>query len=107
MIVKSGMIKFMKLGKRDYYWVDRALVQKVNNNLWTWRDIMKKIIVALLVGVFFISSVGTVFAASAKCIVIAIEEEKVILDCGEKAKKFKVDTKVKIKTQKQKAIEGC
>lgn len=68
---------------------------------------MKKLTSALLAIAFVITSAGSVFAASSKCTVTAIEENKVILDCGSKADKFDVGSQVKIKSVKTKAIEGC
>ncbi len=68
---------------------------------------MKKLTSALLALAFVVTSTGTVLAASGKCTVTAIEGEKVVLDCGNKAEKFKVGDDVKIKSSKSKAIEGC
>lgn len=68
---------------------------------------MKKVlIVALFLSLTTASS--QVLAASAKCNVVAINNDSITLDCGNKTKSFKIGDEVKIKTtQKKKAIEGC
>ncbi len=68
---------------------------------------MKKLISVLLAVAFVMTSTGVSLAASSKCTVTAVEDNKVILDCGKKAADFKAGTKVKIKSMKKKAIEGC
>lgn len=68
---------------------------------------MKKFTSVILVAAFVITSAGISLAASGKCTVTAVEDNQVILDCGNKAAKFEVGTKVKIKSMKKKAIEGC
>ncbi len=68
---------------------------------------MKQLTSVLLAVAFVITATGATFAASSKCMVTAIEDNKVILDCGKKAEKFEVGTEVKIKSMKKKAIEGC
>lgn len=68
---------------------------------------MKKLIAALMTLAFITTSAGFALAASGKCTVTAIEENKIILDCGSKADDFEVGTEVKIKSAKKKSIEGC
>lgn len=68
---------------------------------------MKKLTSALLTIAFIISTAGPTLAASGKCTVVGVEENKVILDCGDKADKFPVGSEVKVKTSRSKAIEGC
>ncbi|WP_457574141.1 hypothetical protein [Desulfolithobacter sp.] len=69
---------------------------------------MKKKMQILVAAVAMVALAGTgVLAATAKCTVTEIKENVVVLDCGKRAAKFKVDDKVKIKTVKKKAIEGC
>ena len=68
---------------------------------------MKKIISTLLAIAFALSTASAVFAASGKCTVVEVDNNKVTLDCGSNAKDFPVGTDVKIKTAKKKAIEGC
>jgi len=68
---------------------------------------MKKIISTLLAIAFALSTAGAAIAASGKCTVVAVDDNKVTLDCGSHAKDFPVGTDVKIKSAKRKAIEGC
>ena len=68
---------------------------------------MKKTLSTLLAIAFALSTAGTVFAASGKCTVVAVEDNKVTLDCGSNAGDFPVGTKVKIKSAGKKAVEGC
>ncbi len=68
---------------------------------------MKKFTSVLLAVAFVITSAGASLAASGKCTVTAVEDNKVILDCGTKAANFEVGKKVKIKSMKKKSIEGC
>ncbi|MCB2180893.1 MAG: hypothetical protein KQH63_02570 [Desulfobulbaceae bacterium] len=68
---------------------------------------MKKLMSTLLAIAFVMTSAASGLAASAKCTVTSIEENKVILDCGSKADKFEAGSQVKIKSAKRKAIEGC
>jgi hypothetical protein len=68
---------------------------------------MKKLIASSLATLFIVTSASSVLAASAKCTVKAIDENVVTLDCGKKAATLEVGSKVKIKSVKKKAIEGC
>jgi len=68
---------------------------------------MKKTISTLLAIAFALSIAGTVYAASGKCTVVSVEDNKVTLDCGSNAGDFPVGTDVKIKSDRKKAIEGC
>jgi hypothetical protein len=68
---------------------------------------MKKLTSALLALTIALTSAGAVYAASGKCTVVAVEENKLILDCGKNAKDFPVGTEVKIKSAGGKAVEGC
>ncbi len=47
------------------------------------------------------------YAASAKCTIEKIEGETLVLDCGQKAEKFKAGEKIKIKSHKKQQMEGC
>lgn len=64
---------------------------------------------AFIMAIIFAAAItGIATAASIKCNVESIKNGKVVLDCGDKAEKLKVDTKVKVKTViKRKAVEGC
>ncbi|MCI5148582.1 MAG: hypothetical protein D3916_04190 [Candidatus Electrothrix sp. MAN1_4] len=70
---------------------------------------MKKIFAALMVTAFAFC-VGTAFAATEKCKVTAAEvkDEKAVvtMECDKDAQ-FKVDDRVKVRTQKKQAVEGC
>ena len=68
---------------------------------------MKKLIATTLAIFLITASASSSIAASAKCTVTAIDKSVVTLDCGDKAEQFSVDTKVKVKSAKKKAIEGC
>ncbi|RJX36271.1 MAG: hypothetical protein C4531_00165 [Desulfurivibrio sp.] len=69
---------------------------------------MKKTISTLLAIAFALTTAGAVYAASGKCTVVAVEDNKVTLDCGSNTGDFPVGTDVKIKSvAKGKAVEGC
>jgi hypothetical protein len=68
---------------------------------------MKKLIATTLAIFLIAASASSSIAASAKCTVTAVDKSVVTLDCGDKADKFTVGAKVKVKTAKKKAIEGC
>ena len=68
---------------------------------------MKRLLSLVLAVAFTLSTATVSLAASVKCEVKSIEGTSVMLDCGSKAKKLEVGSKVKVKTAKKKAIEGC
>lgn len=69
---------------------------------------VRKLSAIIMALVFAVSLSGMAVAKSVTCTVETIEEGKVVLDCGKKADKLTVDTKVKVKTVKaRKAVEGC
>jgi hypothetical protein len=69
---------------------------------------MSKKLFTLAIALTFMASTACVsFAASATCTVSSVSGSTVTLDCGSKAKKFKSGGKVKVKTAKKKAVEGC
>ncbi|MFT5698214.1 MAG: hypothetical protein ACI8ZB_001068 [Desulforhopalus sp.] len=47
------------------------------------------------------------YGASDKCTVVRVDSNQLTLECGKKAGGFKVNDKIKIKTIKQKSVEGC
>jgi hypothetical protein len=67
--------------------------------------IMKKII-SLAMAAAFVVSASTVFAASVKCTVDAVEGDKVTMTC-DKADSLTAGDSVTVKAKKKKAIEGC
>lgn len=68
---------------------------------------LKKITLLLATIAMFTLTSSATMAASSKCTVTEIKDSVVTLDCGTTAAKMKVGDKVKIKTAKKKAIEGC
>lgn len=68
---------------------------------------MKKILatLSLMLCVFVIATSS--YGASAKCKIVEVEGENLILDCGKSSEKFAAGNKIKIKTVKTKQIEGC
>lgn len=68
----------------------------------------KRIFSAVLALCFVVGVAGAGMAARVKCTVESVDGEKVILDCGSKADKFKAGDELKISTPKKgAAIEGC
>lgn len=67
---------------------------------------MKKLITAVMVGAFALSSASLVMASTVKCTVDSVSADKVTMTC-KKAKKLKVGDKVKVKSAKKQALEGC
>lgn len=66
----------------------------------------KKLIGLAMAMVFSMSVVSGAMAARVKCTVDSVDGDKVTMTC-KKASKLKVGDKVKVKTAKKKAIEGC
>jgi hypothetical protein len=73
----------------------------------TKEDMMKQLLATILVSALFVCTATTSFAASAKCTVVEISGDHLVIDCGEKGKKFGEGTKIKIKTVKVAQVEGC
>ena len=51
--------------------------------------------------------VRSVFAASSRCTVVKIEGTRMVIECEKKTKGFSEGSKIKIKLDKKKAVEGC
>ncbi|MBI5559249.1 MAG: hypothetical protein HY885_16620 [Deltaproteobacteria bacterium] len=69
---------------------------------------MKKTIRILLSAIIVaFAASGPLYAASGQCTVVAIEKNKVILDCGSNSGEFKVGDEVKMKSVSKKGVEGC
>ena len=66
---------------------------------------MKKLVTAVMVVAFALSSAGLVMAKSVKCTVDAVDGDKVTMTC--KDAKFKAGDSVKVKSGSKKALEGC
>lgn len=66
---------------------------------------MKKLVIAVMVVAFALSSAGLVMAKTVKCTVDSIEGDKVTMTC--EGADFKVGDKVKVKAGGKKAVEGC
>ena len=69
---------------------------------------MKKVCAAVFVLMFVATTATMSFAAKVKCEVEKVDGETVILNCGDKADKFKEGDKLKVPTAKKgAAVEGC
>ncbi len=70
---------------------------------------MKKKILSTCLAFVFSMSVAGVSLASTKCKgeVTAVEGTVLTIECGKKAKKFKVGDKVQVKKKKATQVEGC
>ena len=69
---------------------------------------MKKVCAAVFVLMFVATTASMSFAAKIKCEVVKVDGEQVILNCGDKADKFKEGDKLKVPTAKKgAAVEGC
>ena len=69
---------------------------------------MKKVLAAAFVLMFVATTASMSFAAKINCEVEQVDGEKVILNCGDKADKFKEGDKLKVPTAKKcAAVEGC
>ena len=66
---------------------------------------MKKLVIAAMVAAFVMSS-SMVMAASLKCTVDTVVDDKVTMTC-KKADKLKAGDKVKVKAGGKAAYEGC
>ena len=68
----------------------------------------KRLISAVIAFCFVLGVAGASMAAKVKCTVESVDGEKVILNCGKKADKFKEGDKLKVPTAKKgAAVEGC
>ena len=68
---------------------------------------MKRAICVVCILVITHLNATSLFAASAKCTVVKTEGTHLVVDCGQKTKKFPEGTKIKIKSAKKPAVEGC
>jgi hypothetical protein len=68
---------------------------------------MKQLLSTVLISTLLVCAATTSFGASAKCTVVEKSENRLLIDCGEKGKKFGEGTKIKIKTEKLTQVEGC
>jgi hypothetical protein len=66
---------------------------------------MKKLVIAVMVVAFALSSAGLVMAAYVNCKVDSVDGDKVTMTC--KDAKFKAGDEVKIKAGGKKMVEGC
>lgn len=68
----------------------------------------KRLISAVIAFCFVLGVAGASMAARVKCTVDSVDGEKVILNCGDKADKFKKGDELKVPTAKKgAAVEGC
>ncbi len=68
---------------------------------------MKKMFVIISLSIYLSITATVSFAASAKCEVVETKDNLLLIDCGKKTKKFAPGSKIKIKSVKEKQIEGC
>ncbi len=70
---------------------------------------MKKKILSTCLAFVFSMSIAGVSLASTKCMgkITAVEGTVLTIDCGSKAKKFKVGEKVQVKKKRAHQVEGC
>ena len=71
---------------------------------------MKRTLTLMATLIFMLTtSIAATQAATLRCTVQKVEDNVVVMDCGEKAAELAAGTKVKVKTAKPKtaAIEGC
>ncbi len=68
---------------------------------------MKKVMMMLAIGSIFLLSANGIFAATVRCTVTEITDSVVILDCGKGTAKIRKGDKLKVKTTKKAAVEGC
>lgn len=68
---------------------------------------MKRVI--SLISVMVISGMTATYghAASARCTVVDNAGGRMVVECGVKAKEFAKGSKIKIKSEKNAAVEGC
>ena len=68
---------------------------------------MRKLLLVLATTqlIFVMSSFS--YGASDKCTVVGVEKNKLTLECRKKNGSFQVNDKIKIKSMKQKSVEGC
>ncbi len=74
---------------------------------------MKKMCVTLVGVVFLMTGIAQTVSAAKKnkmeCEILASEKDKVIMDCGKKADKLTIGSKVTLRTKskKPKGVTGC
>lgn len=67
---------------------------------------MKKIVTAIMVVAFALSSAGLVMAQKLKCTVDSVEGDKVTMTC-DGADKLSAGDEVQVRGKKKGAVEGC
>jgi len=70
---------------------------------------MKKMMIPMIATALFLGFAATVYAAvRAECTVKEVKDNTVVLDCGEKSSKIKVDDQITLKVNKKSTpVEGC
>ena len=69
---------------------------------------MKKMTCTVLIIMNLVLAYGTALAASNKCRIVEVEEQKLILECERDTSGFKAGDRVKIKSDRRgAAVEGC
>jgi hypothetical protein len=69
--------------------------------------IMKKGLGMLAVAAMVLSLAEGAAAASARCTVVEVRGDQLIIDCGERSSHFPPKSSIKIKSAGKNAIEGC
>ncbi len=68
---------------------------------------MKKLFAIITLSIYLSITATVSFAASAKCEVVEVQDDRLVIDCGKKKKNFAPGSTIKIKSVKIKQIEGC
>lgn len=68
---------------------------------------MRKVLSATVVAINICMMSTLSYAASDKCTVVRVENDTLVLKCSKKNGTFRVNDKIKIKSMRKKAVEGC
>ncbi len=66
------------------------------------KTVILYLVIVLITGVY-----QNAIAASGKCTVVEVQGQRMIIDCEQRTKGFAEGSKIKIKTEKKKVVEGC
>lgn len=68
---------------------------------------MKTVVCIVTLLLLLTGSFSTALAASGKCTVVEVQGQRMIIECDQRTKGFSQGSKIKIKTDRKKAVEGC
>lgn len=68
---------------------------------------MKKMFTACIAGAIMLGQLQTGLAASDKCTVVEVKGKRMVIDCEQRTKGFSEGSRIKIKTDTSKHLEGC